>query len=87
MSSLKDIENTTVDFHPRCATCGCQDYFEHNEDYSYIKCTNCGREYFEGLDELLEYNQEGIEEAKEELAKEIGPKLQKELMRRFKKSK
>lgn len=80
-----DFENIKGEIIPRCYTCGCQDYFEHNDDYSYIKCTNCGREYFGGKDELLEYNQELIDEAKENLAKQVKAELEKELSRLFKK--
>lgn len=80
-----DFENIKGEIIPRCDTCGCQDNFEHNDDYSYIKCTNCGREYFGGKDELLEYNQELIDEAKENLAKQVKAELEKELSRLFKK--
>lgn len=83
--SRMDFENIKGEIIPRCDTCGCQDYFEHNDDYSYIKCTNCGREYFGGKDELLEYNQELIDEAKENLAKQVKLELEKELSRLFKK--
>lgn len=71
-------------FEPRCATCGHTDYFEVNEDKSYIKCTNCGREYFRGQDELLEYNQEEIVAAKERLQQQLAGLLQKELLKAFK---
>ena len=37
----------------RCATCGCEDQFEFNDDKSYIKCTFCNREYFGGIEELV----------------------------------
>lgn len=82
---MKDFEDITENVVPRCATCGCTDYFETNEDNSYIKCTNCGREYFGSKDELLEYNQEEIEAAKERLQAVVKEKLQKELLKAFKK--
>ena len=80
-----DFKNIKGEIIPRCDTCGCQDCFEYNDDYSYIKSTNCGREYFGGKDELLEYNQELIDEAKENLAKQVKAELEKELSRLFKK--
>lgn len=83
--SIEDLENITEHVVPRCATCGCTDYFECNEDQSYIKCTNCGREYFRGKEELLEYNQEEIEAAQQRLKEQLAPLLQKELLKAFKK--
>ncbi len=83
--SLKELDDISEQVVPRCATCGCTDYFETNEDNSYIKCTNCGREYFGGKDELLEYNQDEIEAAKERLQTAIADKLHKELLKSFKK--
>ena len=83
--SLKDLENIKGEIKPRCATCGYQDHFEFNDDYSYIKCTNCGREYFGGKEELLEYNQEAIDEAKEELAIKVKSEIEKELKKAFNK--
>jgi hypothetical protein len=54
--------------------CGMEDYFEYNEDKSYIKCTNCGKEYLGGYDELVEYNQKEIncviENKKDEVTKD-----------------
>ena len=41
----------------RCATCGCDDKFEFNEDKSYVKCTFCNREYFGGIEELKELHE------------------------------
>ena len=79
---MSKIENITKDFHPRCATCGCQDVFEYNEDQSFI---NCGREYPGGKDELLEYNSEELEALKEDMAQEVKSALEKELKSIFKK--
>lgn len=67
----------------RCAICGCEDHFDCNDDKSYIKCTNCGKEYFGGYDELVSCNQEQIAEIKELAAEEIGKDLQKELNQMF----
>ena len=82
--SIKDLENIQETIVPRCATCGYTDHFEFNEDKTYIKCTNCGREYFGGQDELLEYNKEEIEAVKERLQHQIAGQLQKELLKVFK---
>lgn len=78
-------EDLNYSFNPICATCGCCDQFEHNEDLSYIKCVNCGREYFGGKDELLEANAERIEALKEEISKDVSNILQKKLNKIFKK--
>jgi len=53
-----------------CATCGSDSNFEFNEDKSYIKCTNCNREYLGGYDELLELNHETIDKVKQQIAQE-----------------
>lgn len=53
-----------------CATCGSDSHFEFNEDKSYIKCTNCNREYHGGYDELLELNHETIDKVKQQIAQE-----------------
>ncbi len=50
MKYIKDNYNDTVQL--RCVVCGVTDKFDSNEDNSYIKCTNCGKEYFGGYDEL-----------------------------------
>ena len=79
--SLKDkLNSINVSVKPRCATCGCDDQFEYNEDFSYIKCKNCGREYFGGKTELLEYNTEAIEEAQQELMNELAPIIREEII-------
>lgn len=80
-------KNLTKQFHPRCATCGHQDCFEHNEDMTYIKCTTCGREYFGGQDELMEYNSEELEAFKEDMFNENRDMLQKEILKKLKKIK
>lgn len=53
-----------------CQTCGNSD-FEHNEDKTYIKCNHCKREYRGGINELTEYNQEAIQDATDDLTKEL----------------
>ena len=72
-------DNYSYNIRLRCVVCGSEDHFDCNEDKSYIKCTNCGKEYFEGYDELVSCNQDQIEEVKEVATEEIGNDLQKEL--------
>jgi len=67
--------NTEHFVNLRCATCGCDDKFEFNDDKSYVKCVFCNREYFGGYDELLEVNQTLINEKKEEIAQEAKKEL------------
>ena len=68
----------------RCTVCGCDEHFDCNEDESFIKCTNCGKEYFGGYDELVSCNQNLIVEVKEIATEEIGDDLQKELNKMLK---
>lgn len=63
----------------RCATCGCDDKFEFNEDKSYVKCTFCNREYFGGIEELKEFNTDTIDEVKEQIKKNTAKYIQDEL--------
>ena len=60
----------------RCATCGCDDKFEFNEDKSYVKCTFCNREYFGGIEELKELNTDTIDEVKEQIKKNTAKYIQ-----------
>jgi len=59
--------------------------FEYNNDQTFIKCSNCGREYPGGKDELLEYNSEELEALKEDMVQEVKSALTKELKSIFKK--
>lgn len=68
----------------RCATCGCEDQFEFNEDESYIKCTFCNREYLGGIDELKELNQDVFDEIEEEINNDAEAYIRKELDKAFK---
>ena len=68
----------------QCATCGCDDQFEFNDDQSYIKCTFCNREYFGGIEELKELNEEVIEEVKEEIEQDAMSYIEAELKKAFK---
>lgn len=77
-------DNYSFNIRLRCVVCGSEDNFECNEDKSYIKCTNCGKEYFGGYDELVECNQELIAEAKELVVDEIDKDLQKDKNSLFK---
>lgn len=77
-------DNYSFNIRLRCVVCGSEDNFECNGDKSYIKCTNCGKEYFGGYDELVECNQELIAEAKELVVDEIDKDLQKDINSLFK---
>ncbi len=81
MKHIKDNYNDTVQL--RCVVCGVTDKFDSNEDNSYIKCTNCGKEYFGGYNELVEYNQQEINEAVEAKVEEFEADLDKELQDMF----
>ena len=80
MKKLKD--NYTVKL--RCATCGCDDHFEFNDDKSYIKCTICNREYLGGIEELKELNEEAFDELKGQIADDAKSYIQDELRKAFK---
>lgn len=67
----------------RCVTCAGED-FEFNKDKSYIKCTTCGREYFGGCDELVEYNQDVQEEVIRQVQEEVKKVIESEFQRTFK---
>lgn len=72
-------DNYSYSIQLRCVVCGSEDHFDCNEDKSYIKCTNCSKEYFGGYDELVSCNQDQIDEVKEIATEEIRIDLQKEL--------
>ncbi len=81
------MENKQITVPLNCATCGGAD-FEFNEDKSYVKCRTCNREYLGGYDELVEFNQEqissAVEDMKKEFGKEIKAALEKSLKNAFK---
>lgn len=68
----------------RCIVCGSEGHFDSNDDKSYIKCTNCEKEYFRGYDELVSCNHEQIAEVKELVTDEVRKDLQNELGQMFK---
>lgn len=72
----------------RCIVCGSDSNFEHNEDKTYIKCTNCNREYLGGYDELVELNEglinEELEATKQEIANDAKEGIIKSLKNAFK---
>lgn len=73
------MSNIEKNISLRCDVCGADDKFEFNEDKSYVKCTNCGKEYFGGYDELVEYNQDNIDNAIEDMKTEVVEYAQKYL--------
>ena len=83
MSKLKDSYEVRL----RCATCGCEDQFESNDDKSYIKCTFCNREYFCGIEELKEFNQEALDDVKAEIEQDAAAYIKEQLKKAFKGSK
>lgn len=83
MNKLRD----SYEIHLRCATCGCEDQFEFNDDKSYIKCTFCNREYLGGIEELKELNQEAFEDVKEEIQKDAESYIKDQLKRALKRNK
>lgn len=68
----------------RCATCGCDDKFEFNDNKSYVKCTFCNREYLGGIEELKELNEEAFAEIKKEIKLDVAKHLQGEIKKAFK---
>lgn len=80
MDKLKD--NYTIKL--RCATCGSDNHFEFNEDKSYIKCTMCNREYFRGIEELKELNEEMFDEVKKQIEEDAKSYIEDELRKAFK---
>lgn len=83
MNKLKDSYTIRL----RCATCGCEDQFESNDDKSYVKCTFCNREYFGGIEELKEFNQEAFDDVKAEIEQDAAAYIKEQLKNAFKGSK
>lgn len=67
----------------RCITCAGED-FEFNEDESYVKCANCGREYLGGYNELLLYNQDVQDDVMNQLKKDAEDMAREEFEKAFK---
>lgn len=74
-------DNYSYNIQLRCVVCGSEDHFDYNEDKSYIKCSNCGKEYFGGYDELVSCNQDQIDEVIEIATEEVSDDLQSEFDR------
>ena len=68
----------------KCATCGREDSCEYSDDKSYIKCTFCNREYFGGIEELKELNEQQLRELKKKMKQDALTHLQNELKKVFK---
>lgn len=80
MRKIKDSYEVRL----RCATCGCDNQFEFNDDQSYVKCTFCNREYFGGIEELKECNQEVFDEVKKEIENDAAAYLKEQIRKAFK---
>ena len=81
---MKDNYSYSIQLH--CVVCGSEDHFDCNEDKSYIKCTNCGKEYYNGYEELVSCNQNQIEEIKEIATQRIKQDIQKDINQIIKKT-
>lgn len=68
----------------RCPTCGDDSHFETNEETVAVTCTKCNSFFPRGKDELLEYNEEAIEEVKDEIANDARAAIEAELRKAFK---
>lgn len=68
----------------KCTVCGAENQFEFNEDKTYVKCNKCGKEYFGGYDELVEYNQEHINSNVDVVDKEVIKDIENMLRDTFK---
>ncbi len=84
MKHLKNNYSYTIKL--RCIVCGSESDFDCNEDKSYIKCTNCGKEYYNGYEELVSCNQNQIEEIKEIATQRIKQDIQKDINQIIKKT-
>ncbi len=80
MDKLKD--NYTIKL--RCVTCSSDNHFKFNGDKSYIKCTMCNREYFRGIEELKELNEEMFAEVKKHIEEDAKSYIEDELRKAFK---
>jgi len=69
----------------QCHVCG-DTNLESNENRSWIKCNNCGKEYHGGYNELVEFNQSKINQELEKTKEEIFKDLQKDMGDMFEKA-
>lgn len=71
----------------RCIICGGTD-FKFNDDKSWIKCNQCGKEYPEGYDELEKLNQglinQELDKTKDEIVKDAKKDITDMLKEAFK---
>lgn len=68
----------------RCGICGDGDSFECNENKSYVKCTRCGKEYFGGYDEIVEFNKALIDTEQEEMEQKFHTDVKGDFNKMFK---
>ena len=78
---MKDNYNKSIQL--QCSVCGSSSDFDCKDDNSYIKCTKCGKEYFGGYDELVDYNQALINDELEELKEEAVADIEKDIHKMF----
>ena len=82
---LKKNYNRNVSL--QCATCGSTSAFVTDENTGIITCKKCNRVYYGGYDELVKLNEKRIADEFEDVKKEIGKDVQKELQNMLKKFK
>lgn len=72
-------ENYNIEIKLRCDVCGSEDQFEFNEDKTFVKCKNCGKEYLGGYEELKELNEELIGNSISNMKSEVTNDLKDDL--------
>lgn len=68
----------------RCHVCGDNSSFEFNEEKIYVKCSKCGKEYFDGYNELMVLNQELINGEIENIKQEVSDNLKNDITQMLK---
>lgn len=62
----------------QCINCGSENHFETHEKDKHIECTNCGKIYSGGYDELVELNKPRIDaEIEQEIIGDIDDEISK----------
>lgn len=79
-------KNYSKEIHLICPTCGGSGTFETDEQTGIIKCKKCNRIFYGGYDELMELNQQRIGDEMDSTTKDIIKDLQKDFVKKLKKS-
>lgn len=80
-------KNYNLNVSLQCATCGSPCSFVTDEKTGIIICKRCNRIYYGGYDELVNLNQKRIADEVDDVKKEVGKDIQKELNKIFEKFK